>query len=74
MKDVDGFDCLLSDLLVAEDQIQPVMQGPSGQGRLQRLSLNQHKQARVPFTPRGQQHVIHRFSVLSHAKVKTWKE
>merc|ERR1712106_987154 len=70
MENVDGFDCFYTALLVAKDQIDPVMQVSRHLGTLERLAMNKYKQTTVISTPRRQRDMMHQFSVLALAKIK----
>lgn len=70
MEDVDGLDGGFALLLEPEHQVDPLAQRLGDLVRLQRLSVDQHKQAGVVAGPRGQVDVIHPLSVLANPKIK----
>lgn len=71
MEHIDGFNGIFASLLEAKDQIDPLMQVIAHQLRLQRLSMNEHKETWIALTPGRQRNIFDAFSILSTAKVET---
>eukprot|EP00160_Parvularia_atlantis_P020755 Unigene8732_Nuclearia_a/m.26721 Unigene8732_Nuclearia_a/g.26721 ORF Unigene8732_Nuclearia_a/g.26721 Unigene8732_Nuclearia_a/m.26721 type:complete len:448 (+) Unigene8732_Nuclearia_a:817-2160(+) len=69
VEQVERLGRLLARLLVAKDEIDPVVKVLRHEGRLERLQVLAHKQTRITLGPRRQDHVVHALAVLLHAEV-----
>jgi len=71
MKYIDGLHSTLARLLVAKDQINPMMQIIAHQLRFQCLTMYQHKETRITLTPSGQGDILNSFAILTTTEIET---
>lgn len=73
MEHIDGFNGIFARLLEAKDQIDPLMQIIAHQLRLQRLSMDEHKETWIALTPGRQRDFLDAFSILSTTEIESLK-
>ena len=71
VENVDGLQRLVPLLLVAEDEVDPVVQVAGDLGRLQGLAVDQDEEPDVAQTPRRKCHVRHDLAALALAEIET---